>query len=215
MLITAAPIRDIFIPSEKNGISEYWLEFTGISEFWLEFTKKFRTWLSEGVLNIRGFNLVNHKYIDMFINCWLFLQVDFCIGHGLLWSMYTIDFLFSVKCLYNWKSDQCISAEFYALVHLQLATVVSIKGCRVHSKKPFTQSREKGRFLKKDSEDINYETTSASKEKKSEGITNLELNHNLTPDEQLGILEYLLQAIYQVSVFNFHTFFVLDWGFMP
>lgn len=66
----------------------------------------------------------------------------------------------------------CVKFQF---VLLQIATVVSIRGCKVHARKPIHQTGEKDKFLKKDSEDRR-------------------------PDEKLGFLENLLQIIYQVSL---------------
>ncbi|KAI3449349.1 hypothetical protein Pfo_006014 [Paulownia fortunei] len=83
------------------------------------------------------------------------------------------------------------------MVYFALATVVSTRGCRIPLRKP-TQTGERDKFLKKDSEEINYGTTSTSKEKESKGFIKLELHHKPTPNEQLGFMENLLQIVYQI-----------------
>ncbi|KAG8389611.1 hypothetical protein BUALT_Bualt02G0247100 [Buddleja alternifolia] len=89
------------------------------------------------------------------------------------------------------------------VVYFALATIVSTRGCRVQARKPLAQSGERHRFLKKDSEEIKYDTSSTSKEKVGGGFIKLESDHNPNPDEeQVGFLENLLPILYQVSVLD-------------
>ncbi|KAK4418008.1 hypothetical protein Salat_2213500 [Sesamum alatum] len=87
----------------------------------------------------------------------------------------------------------------FALVmaYFALATVVSFRGCRIYARRPLAQTVGRDKFLKKDSEDINFGKPSVSKQKKGKGFIKLEVHHNPTPNEQLGFLENLLQIIYQ------------------
>ncbi|PIN24555.1 hypothetical protein CDL12_02702 [Handroanthus impetiginosus] len=67
------------------------------------------------------------------------------------------------------------------VVYFALATIVSIRGCRIHARKPLAQAGERDNFLKDDSDE---------KENK------LKSYHNPTPNEQLGFLGKLLQMVY-------------------
>ncbi|KAL7112419.1 hypothetical protein ACP275_04G002800 [Erythranthe tilingii] len=79
------------------------------------------------------------------------------------------------------------------MVYFALATIVSIRGCRIHGSKP-TQNGESDKFLNKNSEEINHGTTSPSKGKEKK----LELHRNQTPIiEQLRFLDNLLLIVYQ------------------
>ncbi|KAL0459814.1 UNVERIFIED_CONTAM: hypothetical protein Slati_0608600 [Sesamum latifolium] len=56
------------------------------------------------------------------------------------------------------------------MVYFALATVVSIRGCRIYSRKPLAQTGERDKFIKEDSKDINSGKPSVSKGKKSKGF---------------------------------------------
>lgn len=86
------------------------------------------------------------------------------------------------------------------MLYFAIATIVSIRGCRIHANKPI-QTGEKDKFLKKDAEKINNKakSNSALKQKKSKGFIKLEVDRTRIPDEKLGFLENLLQIIYQTS----------------
>ncbi|KAK4406892.1 hypothetical protein Sango_0270200 [Sesamum angolense] len=68
--------------------------------------------------------------------------------------------------------DFCIG---HGLLCMQLATIVSIRGCRIYARKPLAQTGERDIFIKKDSEDINSGKPSVSKRKKAKDLSKLEL----------------------------------------
>ncbi|KAL3820569.1 hypothetical protein ACJIZ3_006482 [Penstemon smallii] len=90
------------------------------------------------------------------------------------------------------------------MVYFALAIIVSIQGCRIHSKKPLAQSQsgERDRFLKKDSEDtIKHETSTVtnSKEKEGKSFINSAVHNNPASNvQQVGFLENLLLILYAI-----------------
>lgn len=75
---------------------------------------------------------------------------------------------------------------------MQIGTVVSARGCWIYSRRPFSQSGERDKFLKKESEDRKHTMTSISEEKQAKN------------EQHAGYWEHLMQMIYQVTLSDFH-----------
>ncbi|XP_073150653.1 uncharacterized protein [Henckelia pumila] len=138
------------------------------------------------------------KPADLWATCWTSLHPRFLLFYRAFAFAAMAFLLFQTVAAFGFFVFFFYTQWTFALVmvYFALATLVSVWGCRTDSR---TQSGETDKFLKKGSEDIMYETTTAT-ENPVGGFTKQEVHHNQVAyqEQQVGSIENIMYIIYQI-----------------
>ncbi|KAL2510457.1 hypothetical protein Adt_16057 [Abeliophyllum distichum] len=88
------------------------------------------------------------------------------------------------------------------MVYFALGTVISARGCWIYSRRPLSQSGERDKFLKKETEDRKHAMTSTSEEKEANS------------EQHAGFGEYLMQMVYQTCAGAVMLTDIVFWGLL-
>ncbi|CAI9785565.1 unnamed protein product [Fraxinus pennsylvanica] len=141
---------------------------------------------------------------DLWVPCWRNLSPKWLLFYRAIAFVSMSFLLYEIAAAFGFFVFFFYTQWTFALVmvYFAIGTAVSAHGCWIYSRRPLSESGERDKFLKKESEDRKHAMTSISKEKQAKH------------EQRAGFWEHLMHMIYQTCGGAVMLTDIVFWGLL-